>query len=451
MAEFTPPAEKRTMPPSVKRGKFTGPTADALTDGARETHAQRGEARSASGGDVAELPAVFDRRLRVAFLSNDYLSSESVRSWSGLPFHMRLAIEEAGIEVVPIKVKDLWGGLSWFKFAYWRLLRNRRYLRSLETALLRSYGRQIERRLAKISVDAVLSPSTWMIAHLQTSLPVLLWTDATFANVLNFYQAFSNLAPPSVRQGHATEQAALDRCSVAFFSSEWAARSAVGDYGLASDRVEVLAFGANIEKGVQEAELDAVIAARPADRWRLLFIGVDWERKGAGLAVEIVHCLRARGLTVDLTIVGCQAPANASLPSGVEVTGFISKATAEGRQRIDELCRQSHLFIMPTRADCTPCVYGEANSYALPCVGTDVGGVGSVIVADVNGRVFPLEASAEEYADYIAELMGNRSRYEELCRTAWGESQNRLSWRQSAGRIKTRLELLCDTGKGAAE
>jgi glycosyltransferase involved in cell wall biosynthesis len=407
------------------------------------------ELNGASCADGGRDPATCSRPLRLAFLTNDFLSSDSANSWSGLPFHMRKALEAVGIEVTPVTVRGTMGGARWLKFAYWRWARNRRYLRYLETALLRSYGRQVEKKLAKISVDAVFTPSSWMIAHLETALPVILWSDATFANVLNFYKAFSNLAPPSIQEGHAAERAALSRCSMAFFSSEWAAQSAVRDYGVASDRAEVLSFGANIEQGVTEAELERVIAARPTDRCRLLFVGVDWERKGAALTVEIVRCLQARGLPVELTIAGCQAPSNASLPAGVEVTGFISKATPEGRRRFDELCRQSHLFIMPTRADCTPLVYGEANNYALPCIGTDVGGVASVIVPEVNGRAFPLEAPPEEYADYIAGLMKDRVRYEQLCRSAWAEGQNRLSWRHSAERIKTLLHRLCDKQQGA--
>jgi len=421
----------------------------ASPDSARAVPSRPAELKSAPNARMENSPEAAPRRIRVAFLANEYLSPENVRSWSGLPFHMCKAMERVNIEVAPVTVKSAWGGMGWLKFAYWRCLRNRRYLRQWDTLLLRSYGRQAGKKLAEMSADAVFTPSSWMIAHLETSLPVILWSDATFANVLNFYKAFSNLAPPSIREGHAAERAALRRCSVALFSSEWAAKSAVGEYGIPSDRVEVLAFGANIEQGVTEAELESVIAARPADRCRLLFVGVDWERKGADLTVEIVRCLHARGLAVDLTIVGCQAPVGASLPSGVEVTGFISKATAEGRQRFDALCRQSHLFIMPTRADCTPCVYGEANNYALPCIGTDVGGVGSVIIADVNGRAFPLEAPPEEYADYIANLLSDRARYERLCRSAWAEGQNRLSWRHSAERIKTLLGRLCATGKGA--
>lgn len=397
--------------------------------------------------EESRIPGASRNPLRVAFLENEFLSSDNVCSWSGLPYHMRQAVGQAGIEIVPITVKDTSGSLRWAKFAYWRLLRHRRYLRYLDTGLLESYGRQIEDQLAKVSVDAVFAPSTWMIAHLHTTLPVVLWSDATFANVLNFYQAYSNLAPISVREGHAAERSALHCCSLALFSSDWAARSAVGDYGLASDRVDVVAFGANIEHGVEPSELEAVIAARPKDRCRMLLVGVDWERKGAALTLEIFRVLKARGLSVQLTIVGCTPPVGTEIPEGVEVTGFISKVTEEGRQKIDDLFRHSHFFVMPTRADCTPCVYAEANNYALPCVGTDVGGVASVIVSGVNGRTFALEAPAQEYADYIGNLMRDRPAYERLCQSSWNEGRERLSWRRSGERIRRLLFQLCANGK----
>ena len=382
------------------------------------------------------------RRPRLAFLENAFLASSSESSWSGLPYHMRRAMEAAGADVVPVRVQDPggWPYLErWMHYAYWRLLKKQRYLRHSESRLLREYGRQASERLREQPFDAVFTPTSWLAAYLETPLPLILWSDATFANMLNFYPAFSRLAPCSLQDGHRAERGALERCHRACFSSEWAAKSAIEVYGMPEDRVEVLPFGANIKKELTSDEVDAVIASRPRTCCRLLFAGVDWERKGAPLAIEVMQRLQQRGLAVQLTIAGCLPPGNVAIPPGVQITEYISKATDSGRQRLDILFRTSHVFILPTRADCTPCVFSEASAYALPCVSTGVGGVRSVIRDGINGHTFPPSASAAEYADWIARLMADRPGYEQLCRSSWNESQTRLSWKRSAERIVAQL------------
>ena len=375
------------------------------------------------------------KRPRVAFLTNRYYVAESVSSWSGLPFFMKKCLEQSGLEVIEVQVTENGNWLGWAKFLWWKWVRGRRYLRELETRRLKYSARDLERQVERSSVDVVLSPSIWMVTYLETDQPVLLWTDATFAGVQNLYESFSNLAPPSFEAGHRTEQQGLQHCALGLFSSQWAAQSAVDRYGMDARHVHVVPFGANIERSLPEEDIAGCLAARAADVCRLLFVGVDWARKGADLAVEVVSRLNERGLRAELTIMGCNAPEGRALPSCVNVVGFISKATPQGRARIEEAFRSHHLFIMPTRADCTPCVFSEANAHALPCLSTDVGGIASIIVNDRNGRSFPLSAEAAEYVDYIMALMSDRSRYETLARASWQEARDRLSWTASGHKI----------------
>ena len=378
----------------------------------------------------------------MAFLTNRYYVADSVSSWSGLPFFMKRCLEQAGMDVIEVQVTENGNWLGWTKFLWWKWAKRRRYLRELEPSRLKYSGRDLQRQLQRLSVDAVISPSIWMVTWLEIDRPVLLWTDATFAGVQNLYESFSNLAPPSVEAGHQTERQGLQHCTLAMFSSQWAAQSAIENYGADPRNVHVVPFGANIERALPEADLTSCLAARPNDVCRLLFVGVDWVRKGADLAVEVASRLNARGLRAELTIMGCNPPQGMELPAFVKCVGFISKSTPEGRAKIEDAFRSHHLFIMPTRADCTPCVFSEANAYALPCLSTEVGGIASIIVNDRNGRCFPLSAPADEYVDYVLALIADRPRYEALARSSWQEAQDRLSWTASGRKIAGFIEGL---------
>src|SRR6185436_3482760 len=98
-------------------------------------------------------------------------------------------------------------------------------------------------------------------------------------------------APVSLARGHAMEQRAIDRAALAIYSSDWAASSAIARYHADRNKVKVVPFGANIEESRTLEEVRAMIAARPRDVCRLLFVGVGWERKGGDIAIEVARLL----------------------------------------------------------------------------------------------------------------------------------------------------------------
>jgi glycosyltransferase involved in cell wall biosynthesis len=310
--------------------------------------------------------------------------------------------------------------------------------------LLNSYARQYERQLAALSVDAVFSPSTWPLAYLETEVPMVFWTDASFAGILGFYESFADVAPPSIEAGHTIERRALHRCARAVYSTEWAAESARHFYDVDPGKISVVPFGGNFQQPPTIAEATAIICQRGLTPCRLLLVGVDWKRKGADIAVETADALQAAGVPVHLTIVGCKPPhGHPPLPAHVEVIPFIGKETAADRNRFREIFERSHFFIMPSRAEAFGIVYAEANAFGIPCLATTVGGLSSVIVDNVNGRLFPLEARGSDYASYIQETMADPLRYRELALRSAQEASARLSWKVSGRKFAAILGELC--------
>lgn len=373
--------------------------------------------------------------MRVAFLASHFLNPDNSRSWSGLPFFMRRALESAGVETLTLATEDTDHSRRWVRFLLWRWLHRRRYLIHCDIRLLRSHARQFERRLAGLAVDAVFSPSTWPLAYLETDLPTIFWTDACFGGLLDFYESFTAVAPPSITAGHTIEQRALARCTRAIYSSDWAAATAQEHYEFNPRKVSVIPFGGNLHEPPALEKITAVVQRRPATPCRLLLVGVDWKRKGVDLAVETALALVAAGLDTKLTVIGCAPPDTRTLPPCVELIPFIGKDTAEKRRQLAELYERSHFFIMPSRAEAFGIVFAEASAFGVPCLATQVGGLPSVITEGVNGRLFPLDAGAGPYADYILHLMREPELYRELALRAAQEAATRLSWKASGRKV----------------
>ncbi|MDR2885507.1 MAG: glycosyltransferase family 4 protein [Rikenellaceae bacterium] len=211
------------------------------------------------------------------------------------------------------------------------------------------------------------------------------------------------------------------------YSSEWAAGSAVEDFGTDPTKVKVVPFGANIESKRTEADIEAFIQTRLASpTCNLLFVGVDWKRKGGAKAVAVATRLHEMGVPVRLDIVGIREPLD--LPGFAVNHGFISKDTAAGCKKIDSLFAQAHFFILPTQAECFGVVFSEASSFGLPSLATDTGGVGGAVRDGINGMKFTSDANPQQWADYIAKLWQDKAAYEKLALSSFHEYETRLNW-----------------------
>jgi glycosyltransferase involved in cell wall biosynthesis len=93
-------------------------------------------------------------------------------------------------------------------------------------------------------------------------------------------------------------------------------------------------------------------------------------------------------------------------------------------------------------------VFAEANSFGLPVITTEVGGIPTVIRNGVNGMMFPLEAPPEDYSRWIAELFFDRIRNAALVRNSFEEYQKRLNWRVAGDTVMRYLETLQGLGRG---
>ncbi len=368
-------------------------------------------------------------RLQIAFASSGYIDPTRIDSWSGLPYFIWHCLQKQGADLTLIPLASDRGRiLRTLKFAVAKILFRKRYLRDRDSGLLRSYARQIEAALEGGKFDFLFCAGTAEIAFVQTTVPIAFWVDASFAGMLNFYDSFTRLQEISIREGNAADTAVLERATLAIYSSNWAADTARSNYSVAPNKLHVVRFGANLKDAPSTSEIQAIIDQREQETCRLLWIGVDWHRKGADIALLTLNSLEKLGVRARLTIIGCQAPTETRLPSNVEVLGFVNKGTAEGKELIERHLKESHIFFMPSRAEAYGLVFCEASAFGLPCIATDVGGVSSIVENGINGWLLPLDASADDYAIRIKELFCDRESYRTTARNGRRLFDERLNW-----------------------
>jgi glycosyltransferase involved in cell wall biosynthesis len=365
-----------------------------------------------------------------------------ISRWSGTVQYISKSLQQQGLDVHHVgplregpallpKVKQL---------IYRRLLR-RGYLRNRELPTLRRYATQITQQLAHTPVDVIFSPESLPTAYLQHQKPIVFWTDASFAGMVNYYPRFMNLCQESLANGHAIEQQALDNCQLAIYSSEWAANSAIAHYRVDPQKVKVVPFGANLDRAPDLEHIKAALAQKSTQHCNLLFIGVDWVRKGGDIALQVATELNQQGLPTTLTVVGCE-PQIPQIPDFVRPLGFISKASSEGMQLMQQLLGTAHFLIVPSQAECYGLVFCEANAFGVPCLATHSGGIPTIVKPGVNGMTFAPNATITEYCTYIQDLFAHYSRYQDLALSSFHEYQSRLNWQVASQTVKSFIQDL---------
>lgn len=377
--------------------------------------------------------------MRIAYTTT--FDARAVHNWSGTPFHMANAFQEAGVDI------DYIGNLKrnlprFFKARqlFRDIICDQRESPRFNCFSAQAYSQQVAMQLKKLNVDAIVSPLINPIAYLDTHKPIALWTDALYAALVGFYPPFSKHSARTIMEGNAITQECLARCRLAIFSSDWAARSALELYGTSREKVHVVPFGANLESEPTYPAIQEYIANRDPKKLRLLFLAKSWERKGGDIVLKVTHALHAAGYPVELTIVGYHPPElkNNNYPY-IHTLGFISKRSPLGKAQIESLLANTHFLFVPSRAEAYGIVFCEANAFAVPCLTTYVGGIGTIVKDNFNGLTFGLDDKIQTYCERIVALWESEQRYKELALSSYNEFTTRLNWKVAVGRVKELL------------
>lgn len=371
--------------------------------------------------------------MRIGFVS--ILDACDITSWSGIPFQILNQLRAQGADV------DL---LSPLHAQTKYLVAPARLLARLTGAsvtldhfpvVLREYARQIEKFVRDRSIDVIFSPSTIPVTLLNGCAPVVTWTDAVFHAMNDYYgAAFSNMTAGAVARGKWQEETALRNCSMAAFASTWAIESARSI--TSASKLRLLLFGSSLPVSHTAEDVAELADQKRKQRGRsceLLFVGVNWERKGGDVAVETARILNESGIETRLRIVG-SLPAR-EMPPFVDALGFINKTSESGKQKFIELFRSADFFILPTRAEAAGIVFSEASSFGLPSLTYATGGVTDYVRNGINGVCIEAGGPAELFAEAIERMLADPAEYTAFCTRAFIEYKERLNWEQSVRKL----------------
>jgi len=367
---------------------------------------------------------------------------------SGRPASILAGFRDLGVGIEPVFPLRSRPSPKWVVKKMFYRLAGRHYRWDREPEHLAYFANEFHKKTCGKDVDIIFSPGSEVISWLQTEKPITFCADATFANMVDYYEDFTSISHEYFQQGHRQEAAALSRASLAVYPSEWAARSAIDFYGAAPDRVMVIPFGANLGRKNRREQVWKWIEARPRNCLRFLFVGRHWRRKGGEMVVLTAKRLMQLGYRVELDVVGCRVPRHHRDLPWIRQHGVISSRTPTEINKFSQLFAGVHFVFVPSRAEAYGMIFAEGNAFGLPVVTTATGGIPSIVRDNWNGLLFPLAADAADYAEAVVRSFSDRGRYEQLCRQAFQEFEQRLNWRTFCNQYLERASECCRAPAG---
>ncbi len=205
--------------------------------------------------------------------------------------------------------------------------------------------------------------------------------------------------------------------------STWVRDSLVDEYGVAPERAVVIPPGVDTQCWAPGPAPHSSMAP-----FRILFVGGDFERKGGADVLAAIRELPG----VELTVV-----TKSDVPSDGRVR--VVRDMVPNDPRLVQLYRESHAFVLPTRAETFGIAAVEAAATGVPVVASNLGGLRDIVVDGVTGlRVHPGVVS--ELVGALASLRDDPDRRAAMARAAREHALERFDARTNASRL-VRLAL----------
>ncbi len=360
--------------------------------------------------------------MKICFLTE--LNPHDNRSWSGILFQMFNHLK---------KYHEVeWIGAVRFSLIQKFLLKSERFYNKyiirkipLQSELFgRLYAKNIKIKINTSLYDYIYAPAASnLFSFLQTNIPIIYASDATFELMINYYPEFTGLSKKMISDGNTIERNAITRADKILYCSDWAKDSAIKYYKASPQKIFVQEFGANLLQTPSLNDLnfnDSYIC-------NMVFLGVNWERKGGDIAYKTYLLLKQKGFACTFTIVGCN-PVLPAIDKDVTIVPFLNKNDKKDFDIFYNILLKTHFIILPSKAECFGIVFCEASAFGIPSLSARTGGIPSAIHDNVNGFLLDATATENDYAKKIETIFNNKPAYKALRMAARKDFETRLTW-----------------------
>ena len=208
----------------------------------------------------------------------------------------------------------------------------------------------------------------------------------------------------------------------------------VDENGLKSLKNAGFDNGVYIPNGVDIHKFEGRRIEKNSPKIKFLFVGRLEKQKGIDNLIKAAYLLK-RSNDFEVIIVGEGKEKNnlLNLARELDVQNLLNFTGKVSEQNLIDYYLKSDIFVLPSLWEGLPLTLMEAASADLPIITTDVGGISSVFVHEINALIIKA-GKPEELAEKMQFLIMNENIREELSINAF-EVAKKYSWENSAKKL----------------
>jgi glycosyltransferase involved in cell wall biosynthesis len=229
-------------------------------------------------------------------------------------------------------------------------------------------------------------------------VPCFSYHDGNIVEALRSGYGFNGIPARRVDEAIQYEREVAQEMTTVFTFSEYLRKSFIADFGLDEKRVFNVGGGVNIEN------LPEAPSNKNYEKQEILFVGVDFDRKGGKELLSAFRIVREHLPSARLHIVGPhRIPLGADQP-GVMFHGNLNKSIPAQRDELYRLYQSSSIFVLPSKYEPFGVAPLEAMLFQLPCIVTNGWALREFVVPGMNGALVEKE-SVESLVTALIELL----------------------------------------------
>jgi starch synthase len=253
--------------------------------------------------------------------------------------------------------------------------------------------------------------------------------DGNLAESLRSPYAPRGLSPRKVERALAYERQVYHGMHRVLAMSDYLRESFIRDFGVPAERVVNVGAGMNLDR-LPEYQVDKTYTSR-----EVLFIGVDFPRKGGWELLRAFRAVREKWSDAVLHLVGPrQLSLPANLQGGVVCHGFLNKSDPAQKAQLEQLFHRCVLFVMPSLYEPFGIAPLEAMVHQLPCILTNRWALREMVVPGLTGELVEC-GSVEDLTEKLRDLLREPQRLKEMGDEARLLALEHYTWDKVAERM----------------
>jgi len=225
-------------------------------------------------------------------------------------------------------------------------------------------------------------------------------------------------------------------------------RSLTDDFGIPAERVQPIYAGPNFDP---RQIADGVAVRRDGHPPTVLFVGLQFHRKGGDVLVQSFRRVRAALPSARLLLAG--VPTGFLEEPAITCLGELDKNRPEGQAALAAAYRSADVFALPTRFEPFGVAFVEAMHFGLPCIGPRAWAVPEIIVDGETGFTVPAD-DVDALAARLLCLLTDRTRARRMGEAGRARARGLFTWPLVVRRMTDVIERVTaawPTGTGSTE